>query len=40
MGLEPRQHPRRTLLNAMFYQLRAGQGADGAWRVLSQEWPP
>jgi transposase len=32
----PRQHPWRTLLNAIFYQVRAG----GAWRFLPQEWPP
>jgi putative transposase len=32
----PRQHPWRTILNAIFYQLRTG----GAWRFLPQEWPP
>lgn len=32
----PRHHPWRTLLNAIFYQLRTG----GAWRFLPQEWPP
>lgn len=32
----PRLHPWRTLLNAIFYQLRTG----GAWRFLPQEWPP
>jgi transposase len=35
----PRQHPWRTLLNAIFYHLRTG----GAWvsgRFLPQEWTP
>jgi putative transposase len=32
----PRLHARRTILNAIFYQLRTG----GAWRFLPQEWPP
>lgn len=32
----PRLHPWRTILNAIFYQLRTG----GAWRFLPQEWPP
>jgi putative transposase len=32
----PRLHPLRTLLNAIFSQLRTG----GAWRFLPQEWPP
>lgn len=32
----PRRHSWRTILNAIFYQLRAG----GAWRFLPQEWPP
>ncbi len=32
----PRLHAWRTLLNAIFYQLRTG----GAWRFLPQEWPP
>jgi transposase len=32
----PRVHPWRTILNAIFYQLRVG----GAWRILPQEWPP
>jgi transposase len=32
----PRLHPSRTILNALFYQLRTG----GAWRFLPQEWPP
>jgi putative transposase len=32
----PRLHPLRTILNAIFYQLRTG----GAWRFLPQEWPP
>lgn len=32
----PRRHPWRTLLNAIFYQLRTG----GAWRFLPQKWPP
>ena len=32
----PRRHAPRTLLNAIFYQLRTG----GAWRFLPQEWPP
>ena len=31
----PRVHPWRTLLNAIFYQLRTG----GPWRYLPQEWP-
>src|SRR5262245_8460704 len=32
----PRLHSQRTILNALFYQLRTG----GAWRFLPQEWPP
>lgn len=32
----PRRHGWRTILNAIFYQLRSG----GAWRFLPQEWPP
>jgi len=32
----PRLHSLRTILNAIFYQLRTG----GAWRFLPQEWPP
>jgi putative transposase len=32
----PRQHSWRTLLNAIFSQVRTG----GAWRFLPQEWPP
>jgi transposase len=32
----PRRHPLRTILNAIFYQLRTG----GAWRFLPREWPP
>lgn len=32
----PRLHSLRTVLNAIFYQLRSG----GAWRFLPQEWPP
>jgi len=32
----PRLHSLRTVLNAIFYQLRTG----GAWRFLPQEWPP
>lgn len=32
----PRRHSWRTILNAIFYQLRTG----GAWRFLPQEWPP
>jgi len=32
----PRRHSLRTILNAIFYQLRTG----GAWRFLPQEWPP
>jgi putative transposase len=32
----PRLHTWRTVLNAIFYQLRTG----GAWRFLPQEWPP
>jgi transposase len=32
----PRRHTWRTILNAIFYQLRTG----GAWRFLPQEWPP
>jgi transposase len=32
----PRRHALRTVLNAIFYQLRTG----GAWRFLPQEWPP
>jgi transposase len=32
----PRLHSWRTLLNAIFYQLRTG----GAWRFLPHEWPP
>lgn len=31
-----RRHASRTILNAIFYQLRTG----GAWRFLPQEWPP
>jgi putative transposase len=31
-----RLHSPRTILNALFYQLRTG----GAWRFLPQEWPP
>src|SRR5258705_11554056 len=31
----PRLHSLRTILNAIFYQLRTG----GAWRFLPQEWP-
>jgi transposase len=31
-----RLHSLRTILNAIFYQLRTG----GAWRFLPQEWPP
>jgi transposase len=31
----PRVHSLRTILNAIFYQLRTG----GAWRFLPQEWP-
>jgi putative transposase len=31
----PRMHSLRTILNAIFYQLRTG----GAWRFLPQEWP-
>lgn len=32
----PRLHSLRTILGAIFYQLRTG----GAWRFLPQEWPP
>jgi len=32
----PRLHSLRTMVNAIFYQLRTG----GAWRFLPQEWPP
>ena len=32
----PRLHSPRTMLNALFYQLRTG----GSWRFLPQEWPP
>jgi putative transposase len=32
----PRRHALRTLLNALFSQLRTG----GAWRLLPQDWPP
>jgi putative transposase len=32
----PRRHPLRTILNAIFYELRTGC----AWRFLPQEWPP
>ncbi len=32
----PRQHSRRTILNAVFYLVRAG----GAWRLLPHEFPP
>jgi transposase len=32
----PHLHSLRTILNAIFYQLRTG----GAWRFLPQEWPP
>jgi transposase len=32
----PRLHSLRTILNALFSQLRTG----GAWRFLPQEWPP
>jgi putative transposase len=32
----PRVHSLRTILNALFSQLRTG----GAWRFLPQEWPP
>jgi putative transposase len=32
----PRLHSLRTILNAIFYELRTG----GAWRFLPQEWPP
>ena len=32
----PRRHSLRTILNAIFYQLRTG----GAWRFLPCEWPP
>ena len=32
----PRLHAPRTILNAIFSQLRTG----GAWRFLPQEWPP
>jgi transposase len=32
----PRFHSLRTILNAIFSQLRSG----GAWRFLPQEWPP
>lgn len=32
----PRKHPVRTILDAIFYAVRAGH----AWRLLPQEWPP
>ncbi|HEY7092514.1 MAG TPA: IS5 family transposase [Ktedonobacterales bacterium] len=32
----PRRHPLRTLLDAIFYAVRAVH----AWRLLPQEWPP
>lgn len=32
----PRTHSLRTILNAVFYAVRAGH----AWRLLPQEWPP
>jgi putative transposase len=32
----PRLHSLRTILNAIFYEVRTG----GAWRFLPQEWPP
>jgi len=32
----PRQHPLRTIVNAIVYELRAGC----AWRLLPHEWPP
>jgi putative transposase len=32
----PRRHSPRTILDAIFYQLRTG----GAWRFLPQQWPP
>src|SRR4029453_16207667 len=32
----PRLHSLRSILNAIFYELRTG----GAWRFLPQEWPP
>lgn len=32
----PRRHHLRTLLDAIFYAVRAGH----AWRFLPQEWPP
>jgi putative transposase len=32
----PRRHSLRTLLDAIFYAVRAGH----AWRLLPQEWPP
>ncbi len=35
-GGRPAKHPRRELVNAMLYGLRAG----GAWRLLPHEFPP
>jgi len=32
----PRRHHLRTLLDAIFYAVRAGH----AWRLLAQEWLP
>jgi putative transposase len=32
----PRKHAVRTILDAIFYAVRAGH----AWRLLPQEWPP
>jgi putative transposase len=32
----PRQHPLRTMVNAIVYALRSGC----AWRLLPHEWPP
>lgn len=32
----PRKHTVRTILDAIFYAVRAGH----AWRLLPQEWPP
>lgn len=32
----PRKHPLRTILDAIFYAVRAGH----VWRLLPQEWPP
>ena len=32
----PRQHPLRTIVNAILYMLRAGC----AWRLLPADWPP